>query len=1610
MRGSHWTVRLFRGSALEFFLVVFIFLFGYGAGQAYLNAARTDRTAVAGIELLYGPAIMMAYGYGFIHPDIDRYPEMQAFLRNQQESLSREALPDSIQENPSEVADYHRYLLYAVAVFWRVLGVSWRSLEPLLALMAGWCAVAIYGLMRLGMRRLFALPLTLVVAASPGMLCTITDLRDFSKAPFILTTLLALGWLLKRPFSFRSTIIMAAGVALLAGVGMGFRQDILIFVPPAVLLLLIAGVRMKNASLARRLLPCILFIVCFILAGAPMLTRMEGAAGPDHHIVQGFSRKHVGNLGVVSPNYELLASWTDNYVFASLYSYWQRTGKGNKEHFGYNSPGHEAASRQWLFDVALHFPGDLLARGYGATLRMVQYVNAYPPTSTTAHPWIRQTLPIHQAFAKHMHRFGILYAVLALLLISAHRVHLAVGTLIFVLYACGYVSLQFEYRHGFHFTFLPFWIMGFLFSTFSTLAFQKIYKKAPNVPWKPALMKAVLTGILALPLLFLPLWLLRSYQARELSPMIDAGRDLALKPVQVRREEHFGWTRFALHSPTAAAETIVAAGAYSSDQQSLWGCLAILLDDDRKSGHTRTRYFAIVFDALPAGSPLLLVYTTPIPWNNFTQLVTIANEEEEATVGKYLFPVYELFMHNHGKRARNHFTGIALPSSLADRFSGLYEVENFSEQQFLMHLTYPVSEENIPGYQKINLSPDPLDYYRPDVGEAALLGYAQTVEKLKGQVEAIPLYQAALLVSGHEQFPFIASLLYEMGELTLSLEAVQEYLRAHPEKGSEMTRLLLTLGQAFAEQERLQEALDIYEQARLHVPAQEYATLLIGDFFYAQGNWEKARGCYSDYLRHHPESEDGLARLRQTITATPGHGEAITTLQEIVATQPESIPARLQLAGALEEAGQYEEAAARAAEVLRQHPNHEDALLLIAGLHPLAGNMAAGLSVMNTVMESHKHLVHALVERILSAARTLINRGQKENAAALCRALAAYPLPFASDYLDTGQLLMDAGDGGTASALFKQWIAHPEAGYRAATLLNECHVAQQYETIALWRELTREYPSLDYLRLFLAVALFKAGEYEESSTLFEDLKLIAAYEEQVAPYLSILKMLSDDPRSGIQSLDAHIREYPEKARMAAALLIQVADHLLDRDALTDARLLTDKALQLDPASESAWITLIHLLGRLSDTEALLKAGRNAFIHLAKPSIFPNQMAAVLNTTCSEHDRLALWQFLSENHPDIQSIQEQYAIALADAGLYREATPILERLLNEAPDRSDIHLVLAKALLITADFNEGLVLLQQTVDSRPELRPQAAAAALQAADVLLREEDMTKAIRLYESAIPLQPDDLNLKTRLAALYRDSGRVKEAMTLYEEVLHSSFESSLGSHAAAEYDRLLKQHEQPNTRIETWRRMSEEQASHWLPQYYLMLGLMDAGQLKEALSVCDQISTRYPENAAFSLSRAVLLFHLGDTEKGHQALNTLADIPGDLDETISHLAADAALLLLCKGDYASAQQLLQMLLNVQPDNLWHRVRLGEVYAAQTDYRAALDQFRSVLIEFPDSPYTATQMDRVYQLMNIPEERVQMWSTLAEQYPESQVLKRHLNLARSQDYENPLNPCFRE
>ncbi len=183
---------------------------------------------------------------------------------------------------------------------------------------------------------------------------------------------------------------------------------------------------------------------------------------------------------------------------------------------------------------------------------------------------------------------------------------------------------------------------------------------------------------------------------------------------------------------------------------------------------------------------------------------------------------------------------------------------------------------------------------------------------------------------------------------------------------------------------------------------------------------------------------------------------------------------------------------------------------------------------------------------------------------------------------------------------------------------------------------------------------------------------------------------------------------------------------------------------------------------------------------------------------------------------------------------------------------------------------------------------------------------------------------------------------------------------------------------------------------------MALVHLDETAQALNICEVVPPNAIENAPLlTLACVILQCRLNMSEPCLLNIETTAARIDAAPEDIVEMLADTARLMHEEARYAEAERLLLTTETLQPSNLWHQVRLGEALAAQKRYPEALERYRRVLAAVPDSPYTATQLDLVYEVLDDPEACFQEWKTLSLMHPESHMIQEHLQTAETKLYE---------
>ena len=353
---------------------------------------------------------------------LQKMPEWTALLERQLAYFPCEVVAGL---SPSEVGitwELQRYFHLVLANWFRIVGptpdgfISFQSASYAIT-----CVLA-YAIFRLGLGR----PVSLVCTA--GFLWSASHLAaaglpiEYAKAPWVLAILLLAGLVVKRSDADRDVRWLSLGLGLVAGVGIGFKPDVMALAPLAVFVPLLFAGTFRRDGRARKAAATALVLVGFAIGGGQMLaanfTAETGSLLPVQ--VLGGQDWQTESLHAESPLYDYGITWDDSYVTWMINSYGHRV-LGTTRDSGFFSQEMQTVSTRMLQDMWQTFPGDLATRVLAAVYRVVR-----------------------------LNGFRRLMALTGLFLIFAYSRRDGWFVLLVTVYVSAYVSLVFQRRHVFH--------------------------------------------------------------------------------------------------------------------------------------------------------------------------------------------------------------------------------------------------------------------------------------------------------------------------------------------------------------------------------------------------------------------------------------------------------------------------------------------------------------------------------------------------------------------------------------------------------------------------------------------------------------------------------------------------------------------------------------------------------------------------------------------------------------------------------------------------------------------------------------------------------------------------------------------------------------------------------------------------------------------------------------------------------------------------------------------------------------------------------------------------------------------------------------------------------
>lgn len=658
-------LRSFVTIAFEIALIVIVVISAVAIGSARLQGWNGPAGSLT--NDLFVPAIMINAGRGFSNVEPNTLPELRAFLDFRVQDFDLKLIEDSVEQIPLHpFQEFHRYLIYTVAVAWRLFGVNWDAIKALILVYYCLTLLLVYGLCRLAVGSVLSFGVALAFAHSQPVLWTLPVLRDFAKAPFILAIMLLLAATVRfklRPVYF---FVIAGAIGMLLGIGMGFRRDMMVFVPAAVFFIMVAQVSDKSLLFMGRLGAAALLIAFYIMFGWPVhqALQRDGYVAA-HDTIMGFASFSDHELGVIEP-----ASYEKHYLLNDLFCTLKAHDAARRgvtfppEVYPVrcNEPEFDLEmKRAYVLSIVKTFPADMLTRAYAAVLRIATAI-----------------IPSPYPFLRFIENKGLIFILISLLIVAGKYPFKAWLILGLLCYFCGYISIQFAIRHAFHMTFVPYFFAAFalqqvLLTVASFLpkhlhAIMPVGKRPHIKQCGKSLFLSSAWLLITLLLFYAPLAAAQAWQRRNVEIMRLSYASAKKTPVPHRV---LIWNDRHVFIPTEGRSC------------RLCQTMGLIVDIE-------TRHLAASFKAVDQPLDILLVYEWEGNSWDFSAPTTfgLAHFNTPADM-EYYFPVHETTTCSDW----NHFVGISLPAEQAHYFNEFYQVSELDSLGLLVNMIIPENED-----------------------------------------------------------------------------------------------------------------------------------------------------------------------------------------------------------------------------------------------------------------------------------------------------------------------------------------------------------------------------------------------------------------------------------------------------------------------------------------------------------------------------------------------------------------------------------------------------------------------------------------------------------------------------------------------------------------------------------------------------------------------------------------------------------------------------------------------------------------------------------------------------------------------------------------------------
>jgi putative PEP-CTERM system TPR-repeat lipoprotein len=579
-------------------------------------------------------------------------------------------------------------------------------------------------------------------------------------------------------------------------------------------------------------------------------------------------------------------------------------------------------------------------------------------------------------------------------------------------------------------------------------------------------------------------------------------------------------------------------------------------------------------------------------------------------------------------------------------------------------------------------------------------------------------------------------------------------------------------------------------------------------------------------------------------------------------------------------------------------------------------------------------------EEQLQKAQAHLKQGDKKAAIIEFKNLLAEYPDNAEARRQLGQLYLESGETDAALIELKKAVEHGADKVTTATALARALLAKGDHLKTLEYLDPKKLPEADTAPALIVLrghALAMRRMFDDAGSQYRAaLKIDPKYADASIGLARIAVMQGQTPQA-LALLDEVLSHSPANAD---ALLMK-GDMLRRSGDKAKATELYQQALAADKSKDQAYLNLIAMAvesGQMAQARTYL----GDLQKMSPNNIFARHLEAVILLREKQPDQaLAKALEVLKLAPALPATNLLAANIEYSKGMYQQAIAHLNAVLANSPNNLPAQRLMVATLLKQNEIDKASGLLAKLTEQFPD---DAALLSL-AGEVAARQKDFAKAMTIYSRAAQLNPQNAELRTRLAMSKMATGDSDKALLELENIAATDDKATQADIVLALAHINKREWKQAEAVVA---RLAGKQPDSPLPgslQASILLGKNDPAGARKAL---DGVLSKHPEfvPAAVNLARLDL-----QEKKPEQAQKRFESLLAK-DNKNARLMLAYAEFLMAINKPQEAQTWLEKARQAQPEAVEPSLALTSLALRNKDYKRALSVAQDALAKKPDNP----------------------------------------------------------